>query len=111
MSTLELIAQKSPLIKDIDGVFRVGGTRVRLETVIEAYLKGYSSEAIHLKYPSLNLEAIKAVINHYLLNRAEIETYLAESRLLTAEAEKEIEARFPSTRVRERLLERRRAKQ
>lgn len=38
MAALELVAEKPPLLKDEDGIFRVGGTRVRLDTVISHFL-------------------------------------------------------------------------
>jgi uncharacterized protein (DUF433 family) len=105
-----LTAMKPPIEKDVDGVYRVGGTRVRLETVIGAFQNGCTPEEILYKYPSLNLTDIYAVITYYLQHRAEIEGYMAERRLLMEEAEREIEARFPSAGVRERLLARRAAK-
>jgi len=110
MATLEIVAEMPPLIKDEDGVFRVGGTRVRLDTVVGAFHHGCTPEEILFKYPSLNLDDIYAVIAYYLRHREEVEAYLAERRLLIEEAEREIEARFPSAGVRERLLARRVAK-
>ena len=109
MATLELVAEMPPLVRDEDGVFRVGGTRVRLDTVVTAYQNGGTPEAIHDKYPSLGLADIYAVLAYYLQHRTEIETYLAERRKLMHEAEQEIEARFPSAGVRERLLARRKS--
>ncbi len=110
MATLELVTQKPPLTRDKDGVFRVGGTRVRLDTVIGAFENGCLPEEILFKYPSLNLTDIYAVIAYYMQNREEVEAYLMERRLLTEEAEREIEVRFPSAGIRERLLARRTAK-
>ena len=96
-----------PIQKDADGVFRVGGTRVRLETVITAFRNGCTAEEILLKYPSLPLVDIYAVITYYLQNREAVEAYLSERNQLIAEAEREIEERFPSVSIRERLLARR----
>ena len=110
MATLELVAQQPPLVKDEDGVFRVGGTRVRLDTVIGAFQNGCLAEEILFQYPAISLPDIYAVIAYYLQNREEVEAYLAERRLLREEAEREIEVRFPSAGVRERLLARRAAK-
>ena len=110
MATLELIAEKPPVAMDVDGVFRIGGTRVRLETVIGAFQNGHTPEAIFDKYPSLNLSDIYAVIAYYLLHGIEIEDYLAQRRLQSDAAEREIEERFPSAGIRQRLLARRVAK-
>jgi uncharacterized protein (DUF433 family) len=43
---------------DEDGVLRVGGTRVRLESVLGAFTNGCVAEGILFKYPSLNLTDI-----------------------------------------------------
>lgn len=110
MATLELVAEMPPLMKDEDGVFRISGTRVRLDTVIGAFQNGCTPETIQDKYPSLPLTEIYAVITYYLRHQNEIETYLAQRRLPMAEAEQEIETRFPSAGVRERLLARQAAK-
>ncbi len=110
IGALELVAEMPPLSKDGDGVFRVGSTRVRLDTVIGAFQNGCTPETIQDKYPALTLTDIYAVITYYLRHRAEMETYLAERRSQIEEAEREIEARFPSAGVRVRLLARRAAK-
>jgi hypothetical protein len=82
---------------------------VRLETVIGAFKNGCSAEEILLKYPSLNLTDIYAVITYYLWHRQEVEDYLEECRRQEEEVRRENEARFPSQGVRERLLARRAA--
>ncbi len=108
MALLEmLVAKPPPLQKDEDGVFRVGGTRVRLETVLAAFSHGCSAEEILLKYPSLSLTDIYAVITYYLWHRNEVEAYLLERQRLANEARKEIEAVFPPQGIRDRLLARR----
>ncbi len=108
MASLEaLVAEKPPLQKDEDGVFRVGGTRVRLDTVVTAFQNGCTAEEILLKYPSLHLPDIYSVLAYYLQHREDVEAYLAERRRLQEQTEREIEQRFPSAGVRERLLARR----
>jgi uncharacterized protein (DUF433 family) len=107
MSALELVAEKPPLAEDEGGVVRVGGTRVRLDTVIYAFQNGCTPEEILMKYPSLNLPDIYSVITYYLLHREEVDAYLNQRKSLIEKVEQEIEARFPSDGVRERLLARR----
>lgn len=46
MASLVLVAEKPPIKLDGDDVFRVGGTRVRLETVIAAFENGSTPEEI-----------------------------------------------------------------
>lgn len=110
MTLNTLAAQPAPLQKDEDGVVRVGGTRVRLDTVITAYHMGSAAEEILLKYPSLRLTDIYAVITYYLWHREEVDRYLDDGRRREAEVRQENEARFPPQGIRERLLARRAAK-
>jgi uncharacterized protein (DUF433 family) len=84
-----------------------GGTRVRLETIINAFHNGSTAEEILLKYPSLNLTDIYAVITYYLWSRDEVDAYIAGRRCQEEAVRRENEARFPSAGVQERLLARR----
>lgn len=102
-----LVAQPPPLRTDGHGVVRVGKTRVRLESVLNAYKSGCSAEDILRQFPSLQLADIHAVIAYYLWYRDEVEQYLEERRRIEEQALREIEERFPTTGVRERLLARR----
>ncbi len=43
--------QAVPMKVDQDGVIRIGGTRVRLDTVIFAFNEGYTAEEIASQYP------------------------------------------------------------
>ncbi|MEW5830264.1 MAG: DUF433 domain-containing protein, partial [Chloroflexota bacterium] len=52
--TLEIETQPLPLAVDIDGVVRISGTRVTLDTVIYAFLDGATAEEIAQQYPSLS---------------------------------------------------------
>jgi len=108
MSLLQtLVSQPVPLREDDDGVLRVGGTRVRLDTVVDAYHQGCAPEEIRIKYPSLRLTDVYAVITYYLWHRQEVDAYLAEGRRKEEEVKRENESRFPPAGVRERLLARR----
>jgi uncharacterized protein (DUF433 family) len=104
---VSFVAQPPPIQADNDGILRVGGTRVRLETVINAFKSGCAAEEILLKYPSLNLTDIYAVITYYLWSREEVEAYMEERRRLEEAVRQENEARFPSAGVCDRLLARR----
>lgn len=106
-SPIAFVAQPPPLVLDEDGVLRVGGTRVRLETVINAFQVGCAAEEILLKYPSLHLTDIYAVITYDLWHRAEVDVYLAERRHLADTVRQENETRFSPASIREHLLARR----
>ena len=103
----QLVAQPAPVSVDEEGVLRVGKTRVRLETVIAAFEAGCSAEEILLKYPSLDLTDIYAVITYYLWHREEVGKYLQRRQHEAQAVREENEARFPPSGVRERLLRRR----
>jgi uncharacterized protein (DUF433 family) len=55
-----------PLKTDVDGVVRVGNTRVTLDTVVDAFREGATAEEIVSRYPSLLLADVYAVIGYYL---------------------------------------------
>lgn len=105
--TLSITTDQVPLKMDADGVARVGGTRVTLDTVVTAFEEGLAAEEIAHQYPSVQLADIYAVIGYYLRHRPEIEAYLCERRREADEVRKQNEARFPSHGLRERLLARR----
>lgn len=107
MITDLLVAQPIPCQLHEDGVLRITGTRVRLDTVISSFNSGYSAEEILLKYPSLNLTDIYAVITYYLWHREDVDQYLKERQGITEQVRQENERRFPSQGIRDRLLARR----
>ncbi len=102
-----LVARPAPLHMDKDGVIRVGGTRVTLDTVIGAYHNGCVPEEIHFKYPSLKVDDIYAVITYYQWHKGAVDRYLEVRRQQADQMQQENEARFPSAGIRERLLARR----
>ena len=102
-----LTAPPAPIDTDADGVVRVAGTRVRLDTVITAFNNGCTAEEIVLKYPSLDLTDVYSVIAYYLWHRPAIDAYLVERQLDAEAARREAEGRFPPAGIRERLLSRR----
>jgi uncharacterized protein (DUF433 family) len=103
-----MIAQEPvPLQATDDGVVRVGGTRVTLDTVVAAFEQGATAEEIIQQYPSLRLADAYAVIGYYLRHRSEVEAYLAQRGQVSQRVRQENEARFDPTGVRARLLARR----
>jgi uncharacterized protein (DUF433 family) len=51
-----------PLQTDADGVIRIGGTRVTLDTLAAAFDAGATAEEIVQQYPSLALADVYSVI-------------------------------------------------
>src|ERR1043166_66094 len=97
-----------PLSADEAGVLRAAGTRVSLASLIYAFDEGATPEEIAQAYPTLDLAAIYSVIGYYLQNRAEVEQYLEQRKVTREELKKEVESRFNSEGLRERLLARKR---
>jgi uncharacterized protein (DUF433 family) len=96
-----------PLREDADGIIRIGGTRVTLQTVIAAYDDGAGPEEIALQYPALTLEQVYATISYFLGHEADLREYIDEERAASADERRSTEARPEIARLRERLLARR----
>ena len=73
-------AEPVPLVLDVDGVARIGGTRVTLDTLVAAFEEGATAEEIAHQYPSLQLADIYSVIGYYSRRRQDVDTYLRSVR-------------------------------
>jgi uncharacterized protein (DUF433 family) len=101
--TTELV----PLASGPDGVIRVRGTRVTLETVLAAFAKGATAEEIAQQYPSISLADVYQVIGYRLRHSPELEPYLERRRQEIRETRSSNESRWTPAGIRERLLARR----
>jgi uncharacterized protein (DUF433 family) len=104
--SLTIVVEPVPLAVDRDGVARVSGTRVTLDTVVTAFLRGATPEEIAHQYPSLDLGDVYAVITYYLRRRDEVDSYMSERQRKAQEVRSRNEARFDPAGVRARLLAR-----
>ena len=59
-----------------EGVYRVAGTRVSLDSIVYAFHSGQSAESIAQSFPVLTLEQVYGAITYYLAHREEIDRYL-----------------------------------
>jgi uncharacterized protein (DUF433 family) len=96
-----------PLATDPQGVVRVGGTRVTLDSVVGAFRSGATAEEIAQQFPALALADVYQVIAYFLQHTAEIEDYLSSRQKDAATLRREIEMRFDPRDLRARLLARR----
>jgi uncharacterized protein (DUF433 family) len=96
-----------PLAIDSDGVVRVGGTRVSLDTVVTAFNHGATPETISQQYPSVALSDVYAVIGFYLRNRSKVEAYLQEREEQGKLAREINQSKTDAEGIRERLTARR----
>ncbi len=82
--SLVIVRDRAPLETDPDGVVRIGGTRVTLNTVISAFNDGATAEETVYRYPTLQLADVYAVISYYLRRKKQMDVYL-HKRKNTAE--------------------------
>lgn len=96
-----------PIESTAEGVLRVSGTRVTLDTVVTAFLYGAAAEEIVLRYPSLKLADVYAVLGYYLQHQDEVDAYLQQRQQRVETVRTQNELRFPPDGIRARLLARR----
>jgi uncharacterized protein (DUF433 family) len=65
-------------ITRVEGVYRVGGTRVSLDSLVYLFREGMSAEGMVESYPALTLEQVHGALAFYLENQKEIDACLAE---------------------------------
>ncbi len=106
MPSLRIATDPVPLHIDQDGVVRVSGTRVTLDTVLGTFLMGVTPEEIAARYPTVALADVYAVIGYYLRHQAEVDQYLQQREQAAERVRRENEARWSPAGVRERLLAR-----
>jgi uncharacterized protein (DUF433 family)/predicted transcriptional regulator len=61
-----------------ENVYRIGDTRVSLDSLIHLFREGMSAEGMVESYPALTLEQVHGALAFYLGNQREIDAYLAE---------------------------------
>jgi uncharacterized protein (DUF433 family) len=63
-----------------NGGYFIEGTRVSLDSVVHAFLRGESPEGIAESFPALGLEQIFGALTFYTANREVVDRYLNEGR-------------------------------
>ena len=104
--TMVVTAEVPPLVADASGVFRVGKTRVTLDTVVGAFQDGATAEEIAEQYPALSLGQVYAVIAYYLAHTADVTDYLRYREQRAAEVRQANERLFNPSGLRARLSSR-----
>ena len=99
--------ERVPIHTDADGVVRVAGTRVTLDTIVGAFNAGATAEEVAQQYPTVPLVDVYSVITYYLRHKPEVDAYLEDREALAERVRADVERRFPSAGIRERLLARR----
>ncbi|MBL8134315.1 MAG: DUF433 domain-containing protein [Anaerolineae bacterium] len=93
-----------PLQADESGVIRIGETRVTLDSIVYAFRRGTTPEAIVEKYPTLTLLDVYLVTAYYLQYREEVDAYLRHQEALAEAVRQRVEQDYPVDGLRERLM-------
>jgi uncharacterized protein (DUF433 family) len=69
----------SGYVEQRDGGYWITGTRVSLDSIVEAFNRGAAPETIRRSFPLLSLEEVYGAITFYLAHEKEIDEYLQRS--------------------------------
>jgi uncharacterized protein (DUF433 family) len=85
----------SEYIEQHNGGYWIAGTRISLDSVVYAFLRGASPESIAQSFPTLTLEQVYGAITYYLSHRAEIDAYLVQEEVEFEKMRKEAREAYP----------------
>jgi uncharacterized protein (DUF433 family) len=81
---LRILKADWPLVNEYveqrDGGYFVKQTRVSLDSVVHAFLRGESPEGIVDSFPVLNLEQVFGALAFYMASREVVDQYLSKTR-------------------------------
>ena len=92
-----------PLHEGEDGVVRVAGARVTLDSLVALFDRGATAEEIVQSFPTLALGDVYAVLSYVVGRRAAVDAYLARRRADEDATRDDAERRSPSADLRGRL--------
>lgn len=72
--------EESYVTRSEEGVYRMRGTRVSLDSVVYRFLQGETPETIAQAFPVLSLEQVYGAVAYYLANREAVNAYLEQGR-------------------------------
>jgi uncharacterized protein (DUF433 family) len=78
-----------------NGGYYVAGSRVSLDSVVYAYLRGESPEGIAYEYQALTLDLINNALTFYLANRPMVDEYLRQGEIEYERMYEEARAKDP----------------
>src|SRR6266403_3970867 len=65
-------------VRIVEDAYRIGDTRVSLDSLVYLFREGMSAESMVESYPALTLEQVHGALALYLGNRKEIDAYIAD---------------------------------
>ena len=67
-------------VSNVNGTYRIGDTRVSLDSLVYLYREGISAEGMVECYPALTLEQVHGALAYYLANQGIVDAYLSEGQ-------------------------------
>lgn len=104
--TLTIAAEPVPLRLDAGGTYRVGPTRIRLDSIVFLYNQGSSAGQIVSEFPSLDLADVHAVITYYLRHKEDVDAYVQQREHEAEELRVKIESQPQNKQLRENIAAR-----
>ena len=104
--TIPIQADPVPISADTDGVMRIAGTRVALETLVNVFDAGATAEEIAVRFDVLRLADIYAVISFCLRHPADVAAYMTEREHAAVESRQAFGAKQSGSDIRKRLTSR-----
>ena len=95
-----------PLREDAEGIVRVVGSRVTLDSIVAVFDRGATPEEVVQSFPSLALGDVYSVLAWVVSHRSDVNAYLSRRGSEESKIRADVESRFPTTDLRERLLAR-----
>ena len=82
-------------VEQRNGAYYIQGTRVSLDSVVYAFLRGESPDGIAESFPALTLEQVYGAIAFYLAHRETVDRYLEEGKAEFARLRDESRRKHP----------------
>lgn len=76
-------------VENVEGAYRVAGSRVSLDSIVCCFREGLSPESIAESFPTLSLEQVYGAIAFYLANESVVDEYLREGERLSCQMQAE----------------------
>ena len=67
-------------VRKVEGAYRIGDTRVSLDSIVYLFREGMSAESMVESYPALTLEQVHGALAFYLGNQSDIDAYMTEGQ-------------------------------
>lgn len=82
-------------VENVDGIYRLAGTRVSLDSIVQAFWRGQTAESIAQAFPPLTLEQVYGALAFYRSHRSEVDSYLERAEAEFAALRDEARERDP----------------